>query len=272
MDAQEYLETLEDAEGLLNRLRALYEQYFQGFERLEPHVPRKGLERIIARLRRAPQRNTALRFRFNQLIQKHTTYQAYWRRVGRQIEEGTYLRHVMRARERRDEFRAAQHSQRPNSFEIDMDIDVDLDELSKEAEASVQKRAELARTKPLGNSTVNKAVTAQTPATNLPKMNMTEGTQPAPVRQRTPISTGKKPRPQHTAANADVDMRKVYDRYVAARRKNNERVDNVRYDSLEKNINKMMPKLKKKYGNQKIEFKVVVRNGRVGLKPVPKKG
>lgn len=66
-------------------------------------------------------------------------------------------------------------------------------------------------------------------------------------------------------------MRGIYDEYLAARRRNNERVDNVKYETLKKSISKMVPKLQAKHKGKAIDFEVVVKDGRVGLKPVAKK-
>ena len=68
----------------------------------------------------------------------------------------------------------------------------------------------------------------------------------------------------------DVDVKGIYDKYIEARRRNQERTDNVKLETLEKQIRKMVPKLKEKHGGKKIDFEVVVRNGKVGLKPVAK--
>ncbi len=65
-------------------------------------------------------------------------------------------------------------------------------------------------------------------------------------------------------------MRQLFDRYVNARKTNNERVDNVRMESLQKTVEAMMPKLREKHGQKQIDFDVVVRDGKVALKPVTK--
>jgi hypothetical protein len=88
---------LDDLEGRIERLRALYEQYFMGIERLEPQIQRKDVERRIQLLRKEQIRNTGLRFKFQMLIQRYNTLQQYWGRVTREIENGTYRRDVMRA-------------------------------------------------------------------------------------------------------------------------------------------------------------------------------
>lgn len=98
MDLREVEVLIAELETRTDRLRALYEQYFMGFERLEPTVPRKDVERRIQQLLRVPFRNTALRFRFTMLQQRYNTYQTYWMRTCRRIEDGTYKRQISRLR------------------------------------------------------------------------------------------------------------------------------------------------------------------------------
>jgi len=91
---------LEDIEHRVERLKSLYEQYFQGIERLEPRLERTRLHNLVQELRKSQVRNTALRFRINQLVARMNTYENYWNRTVRQIEEGTYRRDLFRARYR----------------------------------------------------------------------------------------------------------------------------------------------------------------------------
>ncbi|MEI9937181.1 MAG: MXAN_5187 C-terminal domain-containing protein [Pseudomonadota bacterium] len=88
---------LEELENRLERLRALYEQYFMGIERIEPAIPRKDIDRRIYVLRREKIRNTAKRFKLQTIISRYNTFQQYWQRICREIEQGTYKRHVIRA-------------------------------------------------------------------------------------------------------------------------------------------------------------------------------
>jgi hypothetical protein len=92
LEQAEIEENVKELETRLDRLRSLYEQYFMGIEKIEPNVPRKDVERRFQTLRREQIRNTALRFRFHMVLQRYNTYQAYWMRICRQIEEGTYKR------------------------------------------------------------------------------------------------------------------------------------------------------------------------------------
>jgi hypothetical protein len=88
---------LEELEIRVERLRALYEQYFMGIEKIEPAVPRKDVDRRIWVLRRTQIRNTAKRFKLHNIIQRYNTFQQYWQRICREIENGTYTRHLLRA-------------------------------------------------------------------------------------------------------------------------------------------------------------------------------
>lgn len=91
---------LEELEARLERLRALYEQYFIGIEKIEPSVPRQDVDRRIYALRKAQIRNTAKRFKLQTIIQRYNAFQQYWLRICREIENGTYHRHVARAQSR----------------------------------------------------------------------------------------------------------------------------------------------------------------------------
>src|ERR1043165_10220399 len=120
MDQRQYEAMLADAELRLRRLRTLYDHWFHGIERTEPHQQKADVDRLIKELRGQPQRNTALRFRFNQLVQRYTTFNTYWQRIARQIEEGTYKRDVLRARKRfGDRCAEKEKSRAKDSYELD---------------------------------------------------------------------------------------------------------------------------------------------------------
>ena len=97
MENAELEVALEELESRLERLRALYEQYFMGIERIEPAIPRKDVDRRIYVLRREKIRNTAKRFKLQTIISRYNTFQQYWQRICREIETGTYKRHLIRA-------------------------------------------------------------------------------------------------------------------------------------------------------------------------------
>jgi hypothetical protein len=96
VEPQEIDIALDELETRLDRLRSLYEQYFLGIEKIEPTVARKDVDRRFWIMRRTQIRNTARRFRMQVLIQRYNTFQQYWTRICREIDNGTYARHLLR--------------------------------------------------------------------------------------------------------------------------------------------------------------------------------
>ena len=86
----------------------------------------------------------------------------------------------------------------------------------------------------------------------------------APAARPTAASSGGAP------AFSSHDVDRVYSQYVAARGKNAERTDNVKRETIEKTIRTMLPGLEQKHAGKKIDFEVVVKDGKVALKPVAK--
>lgn len=380
MSPDEFDQVLHDTEVKLARLRALYEQYFQGIEKLEPHVARKDMDRSVELLRKSLPRNTALRFRMQQLAARYGTYITYWQRISRQIEEGTYKRDILRAQ--RSKSAPSHHgaSEEASAWEIEVDVDAieeadfrqgfddsDVDAIlgalgtksaapkamPKDAETSpTPGAAPLVAAKPAGLSVFGKAPAPKPGAAPLrtglsafgPAMGRTQGSVAAPLPQgprpvtpkpAEPPKAAESPKPvgppkpavsapqaapapkpaapavapapvrppqaafprpaespappiakpiakplapvpppaaaaapavvRHDGAVDGAAMKALYDRYTSARKQNNEAA--VRFETLEESVQKMVPKLKEKYGNKRVDFDVVVQNGRVGLKP-----
>lgn len=97
MEPSEIQTSLEELEERIDRVRALYEQYFCGIEKIEPQIPRKDVDRRIYLLRKEQIRNTAMRFKFQTLVQRYSTMSQHWGRVLREIENGTFKRDLARA-------------------------------------------------------------------------------------------------------------------------------------------------------------------------------
>ncbi|MCW5807913.1 MAG: hypothetical protein KIT31_36510, partial [Deltaproteobacteria bacterium] len=87
-------EALDGLDHTLDRVKALYEQYFLGMQKQPPTFVHADVERKLRDLAQLQIRNTALRYRFATLQQKFGAYNTYWRRTLRQIENGTYLRNL----------------------------------------------------------------------------------------------------------------------------------------------------------------------------------
>lgn len=295
MTPKEFEIMLSDAEIQLSRVKHLYEQWFQGIERIEPQIPRKRFDRTLHALRKEQPRNTALRFRFQTLIQRYTTLQTYWRRIGRQIEEGTYRRDLLRARRRREAGRAEREQERArrssSPVQLDPDDDVNLDELIAEASERIDelKRAPVvaatAATADPGDTATTlqniQAQRARPPAPHAPEAPTARFSRPksrppaAPKETPNTASSAHRRAPPEIAARSkgpgDARMRQIYESYVEAKRSNNERTDKIDYERVAKSLKKMVPKLDRKHKGKRIDFKVVVKDGKVGIKPVVKK-
>ncbi len=100
---------LNELDRKMSRLRVMYEQYFLGIEKRTPTVLQKEVVRSMRVLEGIQMRNTAAKFRLRQMIQKFQSYRAYWLRTSRQIEDGTYRKHVQKLKTRvaREEAAAA---------------------------------------------------------------------------------------------------------------------------------------------------------------------
>jgi hypothetical protein len=164
MTVEEFDTSLSDLETRVDRLRALYENWFRGYEKMEPSVARKDVERRVYALRKELPRNTALRFRYHQLYQRYTTLATYWQRTARQIEEGTYRLQLQRMKRRRvdvddDDMRTLAPRQRasddleslaPPGYELNLDEtldvrqlldEIDLDQVARSITVSATKQA-----------------------------------------------------------------------------------------------------------------------------------
>ncbi|HVK88841.1 MAG TPA: MXAN_5187 C-terminal domain-containing protein [Kofleriaceae bacterium] len=87
-------ELLDHVDKTLDRVKVLYEQYFLGMQKQPPTHIHNDVERRLRDLMQIQIRNTGLRYRFATLQQKFGSYNTYWRRTLRQMENGTYIRQL----------------------------------------------------------------------------------------------------------------------------------------------------------------------------------
>jgi hypothetical protein len=320
---------LEELEVRLERLRALYEQYFLGLEKVEPSVARKDVDRRIWLLKREQIRNTARRFKLQTVIQRYNTFQQYWQRICREIENGTYRRHLVRAerilkgtelltiaarrragRPRPSEQPAPESAppeeaerlpnERPESvpegrpsFEAppeELDIDMAFFEhaLLKPGQpprpapprASAQGDAGAPPAAPRSTEQARpppRRPPPRAPRTSAPQQarppaaaaqQPSEPKAPAAVPAGAPAasaakSLGTKPVP----VLSEQRVRELHERLIDVKKKNNER-GNVSLDNLARSLRETETKLRQKHGNRRIDFDVIVKNGRVVLKPI----
>lgn len=90
-------EELKILEVRLNQLKLDYDKYFLGTRPTEPVMPRAEVQKTIIRFSNTRITNTALRFKFNSLNGRYQAFKRQWDATLRQIEAGTYKRHVFKA-------------------------------------------------------------------------------------------------------------------------------------------------------------------------------
>lgn len=104
-------------DGAIAELRAAYEQYFLGIEKRPPTDKHNALKKRLQMLRNTWTRQTAAKFRVQSLNSKFATYERLWARTIQEIENGTYVRDVRRAK-RKAERQDSRAQARPERSEL----------------------------------------------------------------------------------------------------------------------------------------------------------
>ncbi len=169
-------EALDYVDKTLDRVKVLYEQYFLGMQKQPPTQIHTDVERRLRELQQLNIRNTGLRYRFATLQQKFGSYNSYWRRTVKQIENGTYIRNLakisrhaaltgeevppeilaampkrMREQVKRDREQALAIKRR--RAEAEGDVDVDMGDLDDEAAVINSSPPKITRPPPMQKGT-----------------------------------------------------------------------------------------------------------------------
>lgn len=145
-DSEDAMQRCNELESELAELRAAYDQYFQGNERLPPLKKHDVFKKSFMKLKGSHVRQTAAKFRIESIGQKMLTFERLWERTIQQIEAGTYKRDLMRLKRQQ---KKPDKKGADADFDVDEDLDLsDLDEGSDDlssalaaAEAAADARA-----------------------------------------------------------------------------------------------------------------------------------
>lgn len=198
---------LDELDKRITALKVTFDKYFLGIERLPPLQEKEEIHKKVTDMSVRFIRNTAAKFRRDALKNKFLSYNRYWDRTLQQIEDGTFVNHLKKAKLRERE------------------------RLEKTAAPEVTKTVE----------------STATPAAARPA---------APA----PAANGAKPDP----------IQRIYEQYVAAKKKSNEGTDGLTRDRMASIISQQTQALKQKYKCKSVEFRVVVEDGKAKLKAIPK--
>jgi hypothetical protein len=97
MEAATPEEELKMLEIKLTQLKLDYEKYFLGARPTEPAQQRSEVQKLVIKWSNTRITNTAMRFKFNSLNGRYQAFKRQWDNILRQIDAGTYKRHVFKA-------------------------------------------------------------------------------------------------------------------------------------------------------------------------------
>ena len=287
-------EVLSELANKIERLKTLYEQYFMGIEKMEPQVARKEVTRVMLNLQQQYIRNTALRFKFNTMLQKWNIYITYWNRVLREIENGTYVKHLAKAKRKAEregrELPAEMgfNKVRPPSgaFSLDEDtkesrpnfLDIDTGATARPARPPQSEDDDLEefwdRIAPTESKPHAVAPRAATPGKVPPPLPP-----PAPSASQARRDSVAAPLPQRPATAVtlpkipgmnEAELRTLHRRYVDAQKASGA-AGAVKYETLVQSLAKQVPTMLQKPGVKGVRFDVAVENGKPVLKAIPQK-
>jgi hypothetical protein len=311
VDTQEIDSTLDELENRLDRLRALYEQYFLGIEKIEPAVARKDVDRRFWLLRRIQIRNTARRWRLQVLIQRYNTFQQYWTRICREIENGTYVRHLLKAKKnlgaepktwaakkrmgllRRDRWTATNGAPdapngapEPAALPHDAELTAaPLPTVAKAPPKAPEPRAgavmlTLDDLGPLDLDFDDEPTPLPRPAVK----RASAAPVPPPAAPAPRIEVGKPPPAIAPAATSPAaapagsastllseDRVRKLHAELVAAKRQLNQGDNVSMDSLGRSLRETEKKLRAQHGGRSVDFQIVVKDGKPVVKPVLRK-
>ncbi len=238
-------EEVDDLEKRLDRLRSLYEMYFQGVERVEPLTLRKQVYRLVLQANPGLIHNTALRFRLRSLIQRFNVYQNYWNRVMMQIERGTYKRGRVG---RKDDGPRSPHMRRR------------LERLLKRQGRSLpeEERASTEGAEPGGAAKGRERASeaGEPPKAQARERAVRDGAQGSGKAS----SRAPHPRP---------DFKDVYQNLITKRQACNQSVEGMTYDRIARRLAASRASIIASTGCKDVRFEVQVVNGKTKLKAIP---
>jgi hypothetical protein len=284
-------EVLKELELKMDRLKVLYEQYFMGIEKMEPQVARKEVQRTMLQLQQQYIRNTAMRFKFNTMLQRWQLYITYWNRTLREIENGTYVRHLQKAKRKAEregrelpaemrfdkirppsgQFNLDEETKDSPPTFLDIDTGASLKSTSRKSpsgdfdlEEVWDKLAPSESKKPAAPPTVP---TRAAPPPLPPPSRSSSVTTPLPKRPPPPPSAAMLPKIPGMNEN---ELRSLHQRYVDAQKASGGTAS-VKYETLVNSLAKQVPTVLSKPGVTGVRFDVTVENGKPILKAIPQK-
>jgi len=246
---------LGEMEMKMTRLRAMYESFFMGMERMAPNSQRRDMNRMMLEMQQVQITNSSLRFRFQSLSQKWILHITYWNRTMREIEAGTY---------RRDIARAQRHmAERGGVLTEEQAIAIGIPKNRVKAFVARQQR-DVAR-----KTLSEVAAVADVPAVAdlaAPPARPRSGPPPIPAHAR------RSPNPDVALAAptlpglSEADFEGAYQRYLAAHHELGTAADAASKDKIRARLGKQLPKILADQQCASVRIEVAVEDGKVRLR------
>ena len=228
-----------EMEKKCDRLRAMYEAYFMGMERVPPNTPRRDMNRLMLEMQQVQIPNSALRFRFQALSQRWVLQITYWNRTMREIEAGTF---------RRDMARTQRHlAERGGVITEEEAIALGIPKNRVKAFVAHQQRQHSLKKSSLGIP-VPPAMPAARP-----------GPPPVPGSATTPRLPGL----------SDQDFEGAYRRYYEAHRNLGIEDQAIPKEKMRTRLGKQLPKILEEQRCERVRIEIAVEDGKVRLKAWP---
>jgi hypothetical protein len=264
---------LDEMDTALAELKAHYEQYFLGVERQPPNKADAEMRQRLAKLRTGYVRSAVLKFRIQALQQRFTTYDRLWHRTLTEMENGTYRRDLFKARRRR---KTGETPAAETKAKVEAKPAAPVQETkaaaAEPAPIPVETSVPKAAPPPIPTATQGGTV-RPSPVPSVAPVAIPKGTQGGAVRTAPAgIPKGTQGAVARAAAEALAEprLRKVYDDYVAAKKRCKEDVSRISYESVADSLRKQVPELLERHGARDVEYKVLVKDGKAVLRAVPK--
>jgi len=262
---------LEELERKVERLRAMYETFFSGVERQAPNAPRRELNRLMLEMQQQQIRNAALRFRFQSLSQKWTLFTTYWNRTLREIESGTYRKDLAKVSRRLAQKGTPLSEQEAIALGIPASRARAL--VARQAARVAPPEAASAPPPPAPAPEVAGAPQAFPGAPAAPEPELAPPGPPTPP----PRAPGAPPAragagggpPGAIPGISEAELAVLHRRYEEAARQTGQAGPSLA--TLRERLAKHAPQVMAQLGTDKISFEVAVKDGRVVLRPKPRK-
>jgi hypothetical protein len=203
------IEALDDLEEEIELLKVAFERYFNGVDRVPPTREHDTVKLHIRNAERQRGGSTVIRFRMQGLKARFITYEHYWTRILRQIEDGTFRRVV--AESKRREYEALRRR------------------VDEEGAQAAQSGVRTIPERDAGQSGIRAKLDR-------------DGEVPRDAeatRARPPLPSGVDPK----------QARELFKQFVAAKKAAGESIEGLTYGRLLDKLSKEVPKLQEKHGD-----------------------